>query len=59
MEKQKIKEEKKKIEQEKKKTNGQTCIAILKSGNRKGCACSVKVFNNNLCKRHFNLENKI
>ena len=28
------------------------CIAILKTGTRKGQACDAKIFNDNLCKRH-------
>jgi hypothetical protein len=35
-------------------TDGVTsgCIAILKTGLRKGQTCDVKIFNDNLCKRH-------
>lgn len=35
------------------------CIEILKTGLNKGNKCCNKVFNNNLCKRHFNLKEKI
>jgi hypothetical protein len=35
------------------------CIEIIKSGMKKGSQCSCKKFNDNLCKRHFNLKNKI
>jgi hypothetical protein len=31
------------------------CITLLKSGTKKGTYCGCKVFNNNLCKRHYNL----
>jgi hypothetical protein len=34
------------------------CIAILKTGIRKGYKCSTNIYNNCLCKRHFNLQNK-
>ena len=34
------------------------CISILKMGPRKGQKCSTNVYNNCLCKRHFNLQNK-
>jgi hypothetical protein len=30
----------------------ESCTAIMKSGNRQGCACGLKVHANNLCKRH-------
>ena len=31
------------------------CTCILKSGKRKGEPCNLKVFKDNLCKRHYNL----
>jgi len=34
------------------------CNAILKTGNKKGLPCSVTCYKNDLCKRHFNLQNK-
>ena len=34
------------------------CEQILKSGKRKGEKCNLKIFNNNLCKRHFNMTQK-
>lgn len=34
------------------------CSCILKSGKRKGEPCNLKVFKDNLCKRHFNLKQK-
>ena len=35
------------------------CIEIIKSGTKKGSQCSCKKFNDNLCKRHIKLKNKI
>ena len=34
------------------------CVQITKSGQHKGTQCGVKTFCNNLCKRHYNLQNK-
>jgi hypothetical protein len=34
------------------------CNCTLKTGNKKGQICGAKVFENNLCKRHYNLQNK-
>lgn len=34
------------------------CNSLLKSGTKKGTYCGCKVFNNNLCKRHYNLMTK-
>jgi len=34
------------------------CISILKTGSRKGEKCLTSIYNNCLCKRHFNLQNK-
>jgi len=34
------------------------CIQILKTGTSKGNQCCKKVFNEHLCKRHYNLQNK-
>jgi len=36
-------------------TNLIFCPQILKTGLRKGESCGCKVFQNNLCKRHYNL----
>ena len=36
-----------------------TCQAIIKSGKRKGQPCGCKIYQNNMCKRHYNLANKI
>jgi hypothetical protein len=35
------------------------CCDILKSGINKGKLCGCSIFNDNLCKRHYNLKNKI
>jgi hypothetical protein len=35
------------------------CTEILKSGPKKGLQCGTKVFQNNLCKRHYNLHNNL
>jgi len=37
------------------------CIEIIKSGSKKGTTCNSKIFceNTNLCKRHYNLKNKV
>jgi|688.fasta_scaffold446653_2 hypothetical protein len=34
------------------------CIEIIKSGPKKGLQCCLKIYENNLCKRHYNLNNK-
>jgi hypothetical protein len=34
------------------------CIEIIKSGPKKGMQCGLKKYENNLCKRHYNLNNK-
>lgn len=34
------------------------CIQILKTGTSKGNQCCKKIFNEHLCKRHYNLQNK-
>ena len=34
------------------------CIEIIKSGPKKGLQCCLKKYENNLCKRHYNLNNK-
>jgi hypothetical protein len=34
------------------------CIAIMKSGAKKGTQCGCKIYQNNICKRHYNLQNK-
>lgn len=36
----------------------QGCLDVLKSGAKKGTTCGCKIFNENLCKRHYNLKNK-
>ena len=36
--------------------NIQLCTEILKSGTKKGLPCGGKLFQNNLCKRHYNLH---
>ncbi len=33
------------------------CIEIIKSGPKKGLQCCLKKYENNLCKRHYNLNN--
>ena len=38
--------------------NDQYCSQILKTGSNKGTQCSKKVFNSNLCKRHYELLNE-
>lgn len=38
--------------------NIQLCTEILKTGPKKGTSCGTKIFENNLCKRHYNLINK-
>ena len=35
------------------------CLEILKTGLKKGEFCGCKIFNDNMCKRHYNLKNKI
>jgi thiol-disulfide isomerase/thioredoxin len=68
----KIKEEKKQLEKIQKLQKQQQsllnvninnipqgeCIAILKSGKNKGTSCSVNIYKDCLCKRHYNLQNK-
>lgn len=34
------------------------CVQILKTGPSKGQACGVPIFNDNCCRRHYNLNNK-
>jgi flagellar biosynthesis GTPase FlhF len=34
------------------------CLIIFKTGNNKGKQCSSKIYENKLCKRHYNLQNK-
>jgi len=72
-EKQKVKEEKQKAKEEgKKKTKimnenvvlgpvvlGQGCIEILKNGINKGTTCGCKLYQDNMCKRHHTIKNKI
>jgi len=38
--------------------NENFCISIMKSGVNKGMQCSCKIYQNNMCKRHYNLQNK-
>ena len=35
------------------------CVQTLKTGKNMGLPCAKKVYKDCLCKRHFNLENKI
>jgi hypothetical protein len=35
------------------------CVEIIKTGTNKGTTCGCKVFEEKLCKRHFNMKNKI
>ena len=35
------------------------CTEILKTGPKKGLQCGIKIFQNNLCKRHYNLHNNL
>jgi hypothetical protein len=39
-------------------TSSNVCVQITKSGQHKGTQCGVKSVCNNLCKRHYNLQNK-
>lgn len=39
--------------------NNTGCIKLLKYGKNKGKECSEKIFDKCLCKRHYNLENKV
>jgi hypothetical protein len=39
--------------------NNSYCLEILKTGSKKGDQCKCAVFSENLCKRHYNLKNKI
>ena len=39
--------------------NNESCIQILKTGKNIGSQCGSKSYNNCLCKRHYNMENKI
>ena len=34
------------------------CSQLIKSGDKKGLNCGLCIFNDNLCKRHYNLKNK-
>jgi hypothetical protein len=34
------------------------CMVVLKSGPNKGKQCGCKILNDNLCKRHYNIDNK-
>jgi len=40
-------------------TINEGCIQIIKTGSNKGNACGLDIFNDCLCKRHYNLKNKI
>lgn len=51
-----LKEKLNKLKEENLENNG--CIQILKSGNRKGLNCSINIYKDCMCKRHFNLQNK-
>ena len=35
------------------------CVEILKSGLNKGKQCSQTIYNEQMCKRHYNIQNKI
>lgn len=50
----KKKEEKEKLKME---LLNNHCTAILKTGSNKGSSCSMGIFKDNLCKRHYNLQN--
>ena len=39
--------------------NDNLCLEVLKTGPKKGYSCGCSVFSHNLCKRHYNLKNKI
>ena len=39
--------------------NNSYCLEILKTGLKKGEQCKCALFSDNLCKRHYNLKNKI
>lgn len=39
--------------------NIEVCVEIIKTGPKKGMQCGLKNYENNLCKRHYNLNNKI
>ena len=41
-----------------KKQKKNCCNTILKSGKRIGEQCNAKLFNDNMCKRHYNLSQK-
>lgn len=56
--KQKTLENKKIVTVETSETNN-LCIAILRTGKCKGLQCKTSIFNDSLCKRHFNLKSKI
>ena len=55
--KQKTLENKKIVTVETSETNN-LCIAILRTGKCKGLQCKTSIFNDSLCKRHFNLKSK-
>jgi hypothetical protein len=38
--------------------NVEVCLEIIKTGPKKGMQCGLKNYENNLCKRHYNLNNK-
>lgn len=38
--------------------NNEGCSQIIKTGSNKGNACGMTIFNDCLCKRHYNLKNK-
>jgi len=39
-------------------SNNEGCIQIIKTGPNKGTPCGLKILNECLCKRHYNLKNK-
>jgi len=50
------KEKEKKNKEEKEKKEQLICMQILKTGKNKGKNCSLNIFSENLCKRHFSLQ---
>jgi hypothetical protein len=35
------------------------CVEILKNGVNKGTACGCKLYQDNMCKRHYSIKNKV
>ena len=40
-------------------TINEGCIQIIKTGSNKGNSCGLVILNDCLCKRHYNLKNKL